>query len=272
MLDGQRIVGIAPLAVKDQTAYFLGNPEVCDYQDIVTAPGQEVAVMDAIVQHLAAEGIGQIDLKTLRPDAVALRALEALVTQRQFKMQLMPDDVTYDTALPSSWEAYLQQLKGKQRHEVRRKVRRLKAHGTFSYNMALDDGVLNHVVDTFLRLFQLNRSDKAEFMDSTMAAYFRDLIKALADHQMLRLYFLKIDGRATSAVLCFDYNGVRYLYNSGYDAQYQELSVGVLCKVFSIEKAIEDGCQRYDFLKGAEVYKKRIGGQELPLYRCRVEL
>jgi len=55
-------------------------------------------------------------------------------------------------------------------------------------------------------------------------------------------------------------------------AQYQELSVGVLCKVFSIEKAIEDGCRRYDFLKGAEVYKKRIGGQELPLYRCRVEL
>ena len=75
-----------------------------------------------------------------------------------------------------------------------------------------------------------------------------------------------------ATVLCFDYRGVRYLYNSGYDERFDALSVGVLSKVFSINAAIEAGCRRYDFLKGAEVYKKRIGGHEVPLYRLRVTL
>jgi CelD/BcsL family acetyltransferase involved in cellulose biosynthesis len=108
-------------------------------------------------------------------------------------------------------------------------------------------------------------------MDDTMSAYFRELIDRLAQQQMLRLYFLDVDGRPAAAVLCFDYNGTRYLYNSGYDADFHDLSVGILSKVLSIQKSIEDGCGVYDFLKGAEAYKKRIGGKEVPLYRCLVE-
>lgn len=272
VMKGQHVVGVAPLTLTGRTACFLGHPDVCDYQDIVTSPGQEMAAMDAVVRHLSAQGLGQLDLKTLHPDAVALRAIKTLAPQWPFDIRLTSEDVTYETVLPSSWDAYLRQLKGKQRHEVRRKLRRLEAHGLYSYHMIHGDEAMEGAVDTFLRLFLLNRSDKAEFMDSSMAAFFRDLIKELADHKMLRLYFLKIDGRAASAVLCFDYKGVRYLYNSGYDAQYRHLSVGILCKVLSIEKAIEAGCQSYDFLKGAEIYKKRIGGQKSQLYRCRIEL
>jgi CelD/BcsL family acetyltransferase involved in cellulose biosynthesis len=88
----------------------------------------------------------------------------------------------------------------------------------------------------------------------------------------LRLYFLEVAGRTVASVLCFDYLGTRYLYNSGYDAQYQELSVGILSKVFSIRTGIESGCGKYDFLKGAETYKKRIGGQERSLYRFDITL
>lgn len=270
--DGSDIIGVAPLSIDGQTACFLGNPDVCDYQDIVAGPGRETAVMSAVASHLKAGGVRWMDLRTLRPDALALKALQTLEARDNWVVALEQDEVTYEAELPADWDDYIKHLSGKQRHEVRRKIRRLENNGRFAYRMVARDDNLHSAIDDFLRLFHMNRADKAAFMNETMSAYFHDLIGALAAQQMLRLYFLEIDGSPAATVLCFDYKGVRYLYNSGYDAHYHELSVGVLSKVFSLQAGIEAGCARYDFLKGAEVYKKRLGGLEVPLYRCKVSL
>ncbi len=264
---------MVPLALDGQSAHFLGRHEVCDYQDIITMPGQAQTVVQALLDHLVTQGVKQLDLRTLRPDAVVIKAMKQLASQQPLEMTLEADDVTFETALPTSWEGYLQHLNGKQRHEVRRKVRRLEAHGPIVYRPVRGDNEhLDRAADTFIQLFRRNRQDKAAFMTHAMEGYFRDLIKALAKHGMLQLFFLEVDGQVTATVLCFDYDHVRYLYNSGYDERYHPLSVGILSKVFSIQKGIENGCRRYDFLKGDEVYKKRIGGQEVPLYRCRLHL
>lgn len=268
--DDSRVIGIAPLSIDGDTAYFLGNPEVCDYQDIITAPGRETEVMAAVASHLKARGVRGMDLLTLRPDAVALKALHALEHEVDWFLELLPEGMTYEVPLPAAWDDFLMQLNGKQRHEVRRKMRRLESRGSYAYRMADADATLSGAIDDFLRLFQMNRTDKAEFMNPAMASYFRDLIGALADRRMLRLYFLELAGRPAATVLCFDYEQVRYLYNSGYDANYQDLSVGILSKVLSIRAGVETGCRTYDFLKGDEIYKKRLGGMDVPLYRCRL--
>lgn len=270
--DGTNLLGIVPLCLDDDTAYFLGNSNVCDYQDIIATPGKGGRVMDAAIHHLATRGIRRLDLGTLHPDAVALQALNSLASDGAVTCQLSQDDVTFEMDLPSHWDDYLMQLIGRQRHEIRRKIRRLQEHGSYVYQMTTDSRELEADIETFLTLFRLNREDKAAFMDQTMSDYFRDLIQTLAQHGMLRLYLLKLDGVDAASVLCFDYSGVRYLYNSGYDAQYHRLNVGILSKVFSIQTGIDAGCRRYDFLKGSEAYKKRIGGVQTPLFRGRIEL
>lgn len=270
--EGPDLIGIAPLALKDETGYFLGNPEVCDYQDIVCAPGKAEKVMQAIVDHLAGMHISSLDLRTLRPNAAVLEALQAMADQGRVMMQKMDDDVTYEMALPDSWDNFLLQLNSKQRHEVRRKIRRLDSQADFDFRLAPGLGSVEDAAASFIRLFQMNRADKAQFMNPQMAAYFRELIRVLAREEMLRLFFLYVDDQPAAAALCFDHDQVRYLYNSGYDTQYQGLSVGILSKIFTIQKGIEAGCQGYDFLKGAEVYKKRTGGHLVPLYRCKVTL
>ncbi len=72
--------------------------------------------------------------------------------------------------------------------------------------------------------------------------------------------------------MCFDYNSTVYLYNNGYDNRYRSLSVGLLSKVFTIQDSIRRGKNKYDFLKGTEVYKHRLGGKPVQLYRCQVKL
>jgi CelD/BcsL family acetyltransferase involved in cellulose biosynthesis len=269
----KRLIGVVPLAICNQRAQFLGSSDVCDYQDIVSFPGEEKAVMHCLVDHLRQNGIKTLDLETIRPDASISKGITPLVASGTVEMIQNTVDVTFETPLPESWKDYLQnQLNGKQRHEVRRKVRRLEGGDPFVYRLAANGPGLQSDIATFLQLFQKNREDKADFMTAAMSAYFQDLMITLADLDQLRLYFLEIAKHPAAAVFCFDYDGVRYLYNSGYDARYHDLSVGILSKVFSISAGIEAGCRQYDFLKGAEAYKKRIGGQEVQLLRYRIDI
>lgn len=272
MVQDGNLIGIGAFCVNGTNVNFLGISDVCDYQDIVSRSGRETVVVHSLLDYLVDHGIKHLDLGTLHPNSAFIKGLDRLVEKQPLAIEKTVDDVTYETKLPKSWDDFLLQLNGKQRHEVRRKLRRLESHGHYGYRIAGNNGALQNATDLFLELFQMNREDKAQFMDDTMSIYFRDLIRALADHEMLRLYFLDVENTPAATVLCFDYNQVRYLYNSGYNAQYQDLSVGVLSKVLSIQTGIEAGCSHFDFLKGSEIYKKRIGGKEVPLYRFKIEL
>jgi len=46
----------------------------------------------------------------------------------------------------------------------------------------------------------------------------------------------------------------------------------LISKVMCIKESIQRGKKRFDFLKGAEAYKYRLGGKEIPLYRSRIVL
>ena len=124
-------------------------------------------------------------------------------------------------------------------------------------------------MDEFLRLFRRNRADKAAFMDARTEGFFRGLAGRLPE---TRIGLLRVDGPVAAAVWCFDHGRTRYLYNSAYDADYSRLSVGLACKLLSIRDAIERGLATYDFLKGNEAYKHRLGGAPVPLVRCRIDL
>ncbi len=270
--DGPKPIGVVPLEIENDTARFIGPHSVCDYQDLIAAPGRQAEVMQAVLDHLRSQGVTRLDLRTLRPDALALEALERLAGQGRCELTLVEDEATYETDLPADWEGYLLHLSGKQRHEVRRKIRRLENHGPYCYRLASPDGDLSPATEAFLRLFRANRRDKRQFMQGPMEDYFRDLIRRLAEQRMLRLYFLEVDDKPVASVLCFDFNGTRYLYNSGYDDAYDELSVGVLSKVFCIRAGIESGCRKFDFLKGEETYKRRIGGSRIDLFRAMIQI
>ena len=105
-----------------------------------------------------------------------------------------------------------------------------------------------------------------------MVSFFRGLSEALNEAQILKLFFLDLDERPVAATMCFNYHSTMYLYNNGYDKRFGSLSPGFLGKVFSIKESIHSGKKTYDFLKGAEVYKRRLGGQPIQLYRCLIEL
>lgn len=264
------IIGLAPLRIKDGTAYLVGSADVCDYLDFITVPGQESPFCDALISELEKDGIKRLYLESLRPETTALRHLAGIARERGYRVLSEAENVTLEMALPTTWEEYLAMLSAKQRHEVQRKLRRLEETGKAAYRCHESRQAVSEAMDTFLKLFSLSREEKASFMTEEKAVFFRQVADEMAKKGLLRLGTLEFDGQPAAMIMAFDYDDAIYLYNSGYDPRYDHLSVGILSKLLCIRESIERGKKKWDFLKGKETYKYHLGGREVPVYRCQI--
>ncbi len=270
--QGEKITGIAPLMVRDRRASFIGSIDVCDYLDFVVVPEKEEDFFSVLLDDLRQKGINHLDLRPLRPDSTVLTHLVGIAQNQGYKVLCQPEDVSVELDLPATWEEYLGILTTKQRHEVRRKLRRLSEAGKVDYHLIVDSTAVNNAMDTFLKMFAASRQDKATFLTARMESFFRSLADKMAKAGLLRLGILELDTMPTAMVTCFDYNDCMYLYNSAYDPQFNHLSAGLLCKVLCIKECIQEGKKRFDFLKGSETYKYHLGGREVPLYSCQIAI
>ena len=101
-----------------------------------------------------------------------------------------------------------------------------------------------------------------------MVGFFYDVAQVLQDQGWLQLVFVEMDGEKAASLLNFDYGGSILVYNSGYDpARFYHLSPGIIVTARSIEHAIALGREKFDFLRGDEVYKYRFGAQDTEVRR-----
>ncbi len=270
--QGDEVLGIAPLQVRDEEACFIGGADVCDFLDFVVSPGGERDFCRAVLDDLEKKGIGRLSLGPVRPESETLRHLVGIAEGLGHEVSCTREDVSLELGLPPTWEEYLGMLNGKQRHEVRRKLRRLREKGEVRYRTVEGSEAVEEAMDLFLGFFRESRQDKKDFLTAKRESFFRSLARAMSQDLILKIGILELDTKPVASIMCFDYNDTIYLYNSGYDPQYRSLSTGLISKVLCVEDSIRRGKRKFDFLKGAEEYKYRLGGEEVHLKRCRIEL
>jgi len=266
------VIGIAPLLFGNEGAFFIGSDDVCDYLDFIVVPGREHDFFNILLDDLNGKGLGLLNLRPLRPDSTVFTHLVSIARERGYEVSCAVEDVSLELDLPPTWEEYLGMLSQKQRHEVRRKLRRMQEAGEVKYRVVEDTRDVPGALDIFFKLFRQGKAEKVFYMTPRRESFFRSLAKAMAQARLLRLGILELEAIPIAAVMCFDYNNRVYLYNSGYHPQYGSLSVGVISKIFSIKESIERGRRTFDFLKGAENYKYHLGGKEIPLHSCQIVL
>jgi len=266
-----KLIGLAPLHIQGETARFIGGENVCDYQDMIVASNYHHEFLNAILVYLKKKGIKSLQLGTLRPDSTSLIQLPNLAKHMGYAVESNQVAFSYEIILSRTWESYLQMLAGKQRHEIRRKLRRLNEAGEIRFRVIKRPDEISENMDTFFSMFKASRPDKSEFLTEQMMSFFRLLAQRMAQQGFLRLFFLDIDQVPAAGVMCFDYNDTLFLYNNGYNPQFSHLSPGFLSKVYSIRDSIEQGKLRYDLLKGDEGYKKRLGSKPVPLYHLKID-
>jgi len=206
----------------------------------------------------------------LRPNSTVLTYLVGIARNRNYDVSHKVEDVSLELDLPPTWQEYLNTLTQKQRHEVNRKLRRFGEAGDVNYRVVKDSDSLLDSMDLFLRLFRESREDKAIFLTNRIESFFQSLVKATARSGLLRFGILELNASPVAVVMYFDYNNSVFLYNNGYDPKHSFLSVGLISKVLCLKDSVERGRSKFDFLKGAEEYKYRLGGKEITLYGCEI--
>ena len=266
-----QLTALASLSRCGDNFSFVGNSDTFDYNDFVIARGAEPEFFPALLDAIDSGGGRQLDLYSVGEDSPTLEMLPSLARERGYLVDIAEEDVAPRIDLPPSWDDYLAGLSKKDRHELRRKLRRLEGHENWRWFCVSDPTEASARTDTFLALMRDSDPAKAEFLTKDREDFFRKLIAATAANGVLRLFFMEMDDKPVAASLCLDYDGVRMLYNSGHDPEYRYYSVGLLLHALSLRDALERGYRYFDFLRGNEPYKYRLGGSDHHLYRITLQ-
>jgi len=89
--------------------------------------------------------------------------------------------------------------------------------------------------------------------------FYHDVFGRLFDAGWLELAFLNVSGERVAGVCQFNYGDSSYYYQTGYDVAWEKSSVGFVLNGMLIERAIDQGKSFYEFLRGEEEYKYRLG-------------
>lgn len=273
--EAGQLVGLAPLygstnAAGQRELSFVGCVDISDYLDLLIDRDYVEAVHRALLDCLEGEDGPTWDklyLCSLAHHSVTPTKLAEAAQARGWQVAVAQQDVCPVITLPNSWDDYLAGLDKKQRHEIRRKIRKIEREAeTRWYVIDSPDG-LTEAMDRFIRLHQQSTRDKEDFWSEDLIRFFQTVSAEIAQAGWLKLYFIELNGIEAAAMLCFDYSNEFLLYNSGYDPElFAQLSPGNVLTSYTIQEAIRLGRARYDFLRGDEVYKFRFGAEAEPVY------
>ena len=256
---------IAASRGSDGTVRF-GGGALTDEHDVLAAAGTERQVAEAFARWLVTNA-PKVDLEFVPEDVPTLDIVAAALGVAGYRVERSRQVTAPRLPLGGEFEAYVQSLDKKKRHELRRKMRRLESAGVARFRFATD-AERPAVLDRFFALHRLSRGDKAEFMTQANEEFFRDVAEALAPLGRLRLGVVSLDGVDVAVLFAFAYAGSLALYNAGYDPGLAALSIGIASHAWAIREAIaEGGFHTYDLLRGDEPYKYDLGAKDLWLER-----
>jgi len=274
----ERLVGLWPLYDEapgrmPRRLRIIGSPRGSDYLDLIAQRGQEQAVYEAILDFLARwDDWESIEVDNIRTGSPTLEVLPPLAEERGLEVQIEPLTVCPGIALPESWGAYLEQLSRKQRHEIRRKLRRAEqAMEQVKWYLSDDPQTLAQDMEVYFELFRKSSYAKEEYLDDQRQEFFQAMASVILKAGWLYLAFLTVNGEKVTSMFCFDYGKAISVYNSGFDPQrYHHLSPGIVLLCYCIQDAIERGYPLFDFLRGDEEYKYRFGAVDRGIHRLTI--
>ncbi|MFN3741963.1 MAG: GNAT family N-acetyltransferase [Anaerolineales bacterium] len=265
--DGDELVGIAPLFGASyqgrQALLWIGSIEIADYLDFIVPSALAADFVRGVVDFLERAAAWQVlALYNLPESSPTCALLAAEANRRGWKYEEGIYQPTPYIPLSGDFEAYLAGIDKKQRHEIRRKLRRAAEYSLpVRWRLIGSQDDLEAAMQT---LFDLMRQDeeKARFLTPAMESQLRRIARAAQQAGWLHLSFLEIGGEAAAASLNFDYRNRLWGYNSGVSLEFRDLSPGWVCLAHVLQWACAHGRSEFDFMRGNEEYKYRFGARD----------
>jgi CelD/BcsL family acetyltransferase involved in cellulose biosynthesis len=251
---------------------FVGGIDLTDYLGPICAGEDRRDVADAFIGWLMTTDVewDEFDAHCL---PVPFGFAEFLVERADaagLSFLLDQEETSAILKLPADWDTYLGSLDKKERHELKRKQRRIgREHPDAKVRTSAPE-TLESDLKVFVEMHRGTEGLKGHFMRPEIATFFERIARAFSELGWLRLDFLEIGETAVATTFGFQHGDSLYLYNSAFEPEAARLSPGLILVASLIEEAIEAGLQTFDFLRGPERYKYQLGAQAVPLNNVRV--
>ena len=261
-------------------AVFFGASYHADYATILADPSDLPAVAATVAGYLAGpegEPWDVVDLRRLRCGDPAgdhlAAALGAIEIAKGWTLNVEREDVCPVTTIPEGvdMDGFLATLGKKERHEIRRKVRRAEAVGEVRL---VESAEPLADLETFIALHQKRWGADGLFPPTPggeqSRVFFRRLFELFGDAGPLGLTLLHVGDRIIASGIHLETHDTILYFNAGIDPDARELSPGVLMVYGYVARAIAHGTRRLDFLRGNEPYKYEWGAVDEPIQRLLV--
>lgn len=198
-------------------------------------------------------------------DAIEIRAahLVGKVPGYRTLSALLSED--FVLPLPATADEWLAGLSAQTREKIRYHLRRTqRKQPSFRFRVVqgaqIDDEQLRTVMD-----FNRARMRKKGRRFGMQEDEERRLCRLMRERG--RIALIEIDGEVRAGLLCTLAGNDIYMHVIAHDPEFDDLRLGFLCCVLTIQDAISAGMQRFHFLWGHYDYKIRLGGKHVTLYR-----
>jgi len=274
--ENDQLIGIAPLFIAEydgqRALMLLGSIEISDYLDLIVRADDQASFLAGLLDFLTstvADKWSALDWYNLPDSSPTLAALKTESEKRGWTHHKEIYRPTPRIPLNGSFDEYLSRVEKKQRHEIRRKMRRAaESEKDVHFHVIDSTADIESEMNSFFDLM-VQDPNKEQFLHPEMREQMTVTIHNAFERGYLWLAFLEVDGTKTAASLNFDYKNKLWDYNSGVGREHMELSPGGVLLAHVIQWCCENGRSEFDFMRGDEEYKYRFGGVNKYVMRAK---
>lgn len=256
---GGGLVGVAPVIRRRGGVWSATNSTTPLYDVVVTDDDVACALVGAALDRAAR----RVDLGHLSARGPAARAFLTETEARRLPVLSRPMERSPFVTVggDTSWEDYQRRLGADRRSWVRRRTRQLAELGRVDFEVSDGRDDLDRLLDEG---FAIEGSGWKDRHGTSIASspvvrdFYTDAARWAAAVGVLRLLFLRVDGRAVAFQYMIEQPPVLYDLKRGYDPAYSRCSPGALLTLRTVEYAFaRPDLTTLDLLGEAEAHKLR---------------
>lgn len=263
--EGARLVGLAPLYIfrspgEPTRKLFLLGTGNSDYMDVIFDPAWRTPCWNALLAEIGnrSELWDVCSFQRLRPGSPLM--MDDIADRNDCELTPQVPCVGIDLNHLGHGEVLLRRSQ-----TYARKLQRLHP---YRFEKARAD-TLPEFSEALERLHQERwREEHCQGALSVPRdrSFHREVARRFLKANGLMFYGMRMSGRLVAVIYGFRVCNRVYSYLSGFDLQFARKSLGVISIGYAIERAIQSGCDGFDFLQGQESYKYTWGAHDLPCF------
>jgi CelD/BcsL family acetyltransferase involved in cellulose biosynthesis len=244
---GGRLAGVLPLVRLGGVV----SSTTSDWMSAYDPPAEDREAATALASALFASHPRRVEFRQLPLEHPVRESCEAAAAASGYRLVRGPIERSPYVSLDGGWDAYHAGLDRKLRSEIRRRRRRLEEQGKLSLEVSDGGERLDELLDEGFRLEAAAWKGEAGTAITSAPAtlrYYREGAEWARRRGILRLAFLRLDGRPLAFDYCLEEGGVHYLLKIGYDPAFRRFGPGMILREEMLSRAFAAGLSRYEFL------------------------